>query len=412
MSIKDIFKSATRALKVNKGRTALTVLGIVIGIMSIILIMSLGQGAQDLILGQIQGLGSRTIVVRPGRPPTGPTDVTTLFADSLKERDLEALKKKSNVPTLSSIMPLVFGADNATYGSSKYQVTIFGGTDLAGKIFDISVTEGNFVTSDDVAAAADVVVIGSKVKEKLFGNDSALGKKIRIKDKNLRVIGILPKKGQVSFFNFDEAVLIPYTTAQNYIFGIKYFNELVVQADSDTSVSQTVRDIQVTLRNLHNISDPSKDDFFIETQADLAQRVSTITSVLTYFLAMVAAISLLVGGIGIMNIMLVSVTERTREIGLRKAVGATNNDILTQFLIESIILTCLGGAIGILFGIILSVIGTLVISQLLGQAWPFGISLSAILLGLGVAALIGIIFGIYPARRASKLNPIEALRYE
>ncbi len=412
MSARDILKSATRALRINKGRTALTMLGIVIGIMSIILVMSIGQGAQNLILGQIQGLGSKTIVVRPGRPATGPTDVTTHFSDSLKERDLEALKKKSNVPTLESVMPMVFGADTATYGNTKYQVTIFGGTDLAAKIFDIAVAEGRHVTSDDVVSAADVVVIGSTVKEKLFGSDSALGKKIKIKDKSLRVIGILPKKGQVSFFNFDEAVLLPYTTAQNYIFGIKYFNELVVQADSDSSVNQTVHDIQTTLRNLHNITDPTKDDFNIETQADLAQRVSTITNILTYFLTMVAAISLLVGGIGIMNIMLVSVTERTREIGLRKAIGAKNNDILTQFLFESIILTCLGGAIGIFFGILLSLLGALIIGHFLGQAWPLGISWFAILLGFSVSAFLGIVFGIYPARRASKLNPIEALRYE
>jgi putative ABC transport system permease protein len=412
MSIRDIFKTATRALRVNKGRTALTMLGIVIGIMSIILVMSIGQGAQNLILSQIQGLGSRTIVVHAGRQPTGPTDVTSLFADSLKERDVEALKKKSNVPTLESIMPLVFGADTAVYGNEKYQVTIFGGSELASKIFDISVDEGIFVTSDDIASAADVIVIGSKVKEKLFGSDDALGKKIRIKDKNLRVIGILPKKGQVSFFNFDEAVLLPYTTAQKYIFGIKYFNELVIEADSDTSVSQTVRDVETTLRNLHNITDPEKDDFYSQTQADLAQRVSTVTNVLTYFLTMVAAISLLVGGIGIMNIMFVSVTERTREIGLRKAIGAKNNDILRQFLIESVILTCLGGAIGIFFGIILSILGAIVISYLLGQAWPLGVSFFAILLGFSVSAFIGIVFGIYPARRASRLNPIEALRYE
>ncbi|OIO47983.1 MAG: hypothetical protein AUJ32_01650 [Parcubacteria group bacterium CG1_02_40_82] len=412
MSAKDILKTATRALRVNKGRTVLTMLGIVIGIMSIILVMSIGQGAQDLILGQIQGLGSRTIVVHAGRQPTGPTDVTSLFADSLKERDVEALKKKSNVPTLESVMPMVFGADSAIYGNEKYQVTIFGGTELAGKIFDISVAEGNFVTSDDVASAADVIIIGSKVKNELFGIESALGKKIRIKDKNLRVIGILPKKGQVSFFNFDEAVLLPYTTAQKYIFGIKYFNELVIQADSDATVSQTARDAEMTLRNMHSITDPEKDDFYLETQVDLAQRVSSITDILTYFLAMVAAISLLVGGIGIMNIMLVSVTERTREIGLRKAIGAKNRDILTQFLFESVILTCLGGAIGIFFGIILSIFGAVVIGYFLGQAWPTGISLFAIILGFCVAAFIGIVFGIYPARRASKLNPIEALRYE
>lgn len=412
MSIRDIFKTSSRALRVNKGRTALTILGIVIGITSIILIMSLGQGAQDLILGQIQGLGSRTIVVRPGRPPTGPTDVTTLFSDSIKERDLEALRNKANVPTLESVMPLVFGADSASYGKEKYQVTIFGGTELAAKILDIKIAEGSFVTGEQVSSAADIVVIGFKVKDELFGNENALGKKIRIKDKNLRVIGVLPKKGQVSFFNFDEAILLPYTTAQNYIFGYKYFNELVIQADSESAIPQTVDDIKRTLRNLHNIKGATEEDFFIETQIDLAQRVSSITDVLTYFLAMVAAISLLVGGIGIMNIMLVSVTERTREIGLRKAVGAKNRDILKQFLFESVILTCLGGAIGILIGIGFSLLGSLIISRLIGQSWPFGISLFSILLGFGVAALIGIVFGLYPARRASKLDPIEALRYE
>lgn len=412
MFIKDIVETSAQSLRGNKGRTALTILGIVIGITAIILIMSLGQGAQDLILGQIQGLGSRTIVVRPGRPPSGPTDVTTLFSDSIKERDLAALKSKVNVPTLESIMPLVFGAGSASFGSEKYQVTIFGGTDLAGKIFDIKVVQGSFVTSEQVASASDVIVIGAKAKDELFGAQEALGKKIRIKDKNLRVIGILPKKGQVSFFNFDEAVLLPYTTAQNYIFGYKYFNELVIQADSEDSVSRTVDDIKRTLRDLHNIKDPQKDDFFVETQVDLAQRVSSITDVLTYFLALVAAISLLVGGIGIMNIMLVSVTERTREIGLRKAVGAKNRDILKQFLLESVILTCLGGAIGIFIGVGFSVLSALVISRLLGQAWPLGISFFAIALGFLVAALIGIVFGLYPARRASKLNPIEALRYE
>jgi putative ABC transport system permease protein len=412
MSAKDILKSATRALKVNKGRTALTMLGIVIGIMSIILVMSIGQGAQNLILGQIQGLGSKTIVVEPGRQPTGPADVTSIFSDSLKERELEALKKKSNVPTLEKIMPIVFQAGTAIYGNEKFTLSVFGGTEQVQDIYDMDMESGFFVTSEDVKDKAAVVVIGSKVKEELFGNEEAIGKKIRIKDKNLRVIGVLAKKGQVSFFNFDSAALVPYTTAQDYLFGIKHFNEFVIQAQSEATIEQTVQDVKRTLRDLHNITDPEKDDFTVQTQADLAKTVSSITDILTYFLAMVAAISLLVGGIGIMNIMLVSVTERTREIGLRKAIGAKNNDILTQFLFESVILTCLGGAIGIFFGIVLSVLGALVIGYLLGQAWPLGISFFAILLGFSVSAFIGIVFGIYPARRASKLNPIEALRYE
>ncbi|OGZ34431.1 MAG: hypothetical protein A2174_01525, partial [Candidatus Portnoybacteria bacterium RBG_13_41_18] len=293
MSISDIFKSATRALKINKGRTALTILGIVIGIMSIILIMSLGQGAQDLILNQIQGLGSKTIIVEPGRQPTGPTDVTNIFSDSLKEREFEALKKKSNVPTLDKIMPLVFQAGTAIYSDEKYACSIFGGSELASEIFDIVPETGSFVTSDDVKNKAAVAVIGATVKEKLFGNEDALGKKIRINDKNLRVIGVLPKKGQVSFFNFDQAMLVPYTTAQDYLFGIKHFNEFVIQAKTEGDISKTVEDIKRTLREMHNISDPEKDDFTVQTQADLAETVSTITDILTYFLAMVAAISLL-----------------------------------------------------------------------------------------------------------------------
>ncbi len=412
MTIADIFKTSVRALKVNKGRTILTILGIVIGITAIILVMSLGQGAQNLILGQIQGLGSKTIAVIPGREPSGTSDVAQIFSDSLKERDLEALEKKANVPTLSKIMPIVFGAENASFGSEKYQLTIFGASPLITEIFDLAAEQGSFFTEDDVRNKADLIVIGSKAKKELFGDAPALGQKIKIKDKNFRVIGILPKKGQVSFFNFDEAAITPYTTAQQYIFGIKYFHRLVIEAESEEAISQTVSDVQATLRSNHRISDPSKDDFFIQTQEDLLSTVSVVTGALTMFLAAVAAISLIVGGIGIMNIMLVSVTERTREIGLRKALGAKNRDILVQFLFEAVILTSLGGAIGIFWGALLSFLGSQVISYFLGQSWPFVVSPLSVLLGFGVAALIGIVFGLYPASRASLLNPIEALRYE
>ncbi len=412
MTLKNSLKTAVSGLKTRKSRSALTILGIVIGITAIILIMSLGKGAQDLILSQIQGLGSKTIVVVPGRQPKGPSDFAQVLSDSLKESDFEALKNRTNVPTLKSIMPIVFGADSAAYQAETYRLTIFGASQLATEIFDIYPEEGEFISEEDAKSQTNVVVIGSKVKEELFGSSSALGEKIKIKDRNFRIIGILPKKGQISFFNFDEMALVPYTTAQKYIFGIKYFHRFVIEASSEREIDRTVRDVQATLRDSHGIADPSKDDFFIETQVDLAARLGTVTNVLTLFLSAVAAISLLVGGIGIMNIMLVSVTERTREIGLRKAVGATDKDILVQFLLEAVILTVTGGIIGIALGVLMSFASSLVLSRVVGLSWQFSFPVTAAILGVGVAAFVGLVFGLYPAGRAAKLDPIEALRYE
>ena len=334
MLFKHTAKTALTGLKTNRSRSALTILGIVIGITAIILVVSVGQGAQDLILGQIQALGSKTIVVLPGREPSGPTDPTivdSLFSDALKERELKSLQNKSNAPYIKNIMPIVFGAESGVYEGETFRLTMLGVSELASEIFDLMPEEGNFFTEEDVKSRTDVAVIGSKVKDELFGPSEAVGQRLKIKGRNFRVIGVLPSKGQVSFFNFDETVLVPYTTAQTYIFGTKHYNRLLVEAESEGVIDQTVKDIEITLRNLHGITDTSKDDFFIETQADIVERVSTVTNILTLFLATIAAISLLVGGIGIMNIMLVSVTERTREIGLRKAVGATEKNILLQF---------------------------------------------------------------------------------
>jgi putative ABC transport system permease protein len=411
MTFRHSVQTAFKGLEANKSRSLLTILGIVIGVSAIILVMALGEGAQNLILSQVQGMGARTIAVGAGREPTGPSDAGQIFSDSLKKRDLDLLNRKENVPDIDQIVPLVFGSASASHENETYGLTIFGASSELEIIFDMPLTEGIFFNDEDVRARAKSVVIGAKVKTELFGANEALGETIKLKGSNFRVVGILEERGQ-DLFNFDEAAIIPYTTAQDYVLGIKHFNRFIAQATTEQVINQAAEEIRQTLRESHDITDPNKDDFFVTTQVDLAARLSSITSVLTIFLAAVAAISLIVGGIGIMNIMLVSVTERTKEIGLRKALGATYKNILTQFLLEAVMLTGVGGIMGIIIGLGLSFITSVVLTQYLNLAWPFSVPIPAIILGLGVSGLIGLVFGLYPARTAARKSPIEALRYE
>ena len=257
-----------------------------------------------------------------------------------------------------------------------------------------------------------VVVIGQKVAEELFEGADPIGKAIRIKNHNFRVIGLFEKTGQVMFTNVDEIILMPPNTAQTYILGIDHYHELMIRMENADMVDQAVLDIERTLRDLHDITDPDKDDFYVNTSSEMINMVGTILGVLTAFLASMVAISLVVGGIGVMNIMLVSVSERTKEIGLRKAVGATETDILRQFLVEAIVLTGVGGIIGTLIGFALSAMAAVILSQSLGVDWEMTFPISAAALGIGVSAAVGLIFGLYPARKGAKKSPIEALRYE
>jgi len=415
MNIKYTFKTSLKALKTNKSRTALTILGIVIGITAIMMVMSLGEGAQNLVVGEIQSIGSKSIIVNPGRESKGFSPAAALgllFNDSLKERERLALSKKENVPYADEIISMIAGSGVIMRGNLKYRAMIVGSSEGTLDLYNTYPKEGVFFSADDVAARADVAVIGKRVKEELFDNENAIGEKIKINGRSFRVIGILPDKGKSSLMDFNESVYMPYTTAQNYVLGFKYFNHIIVRAESEQMIDRTVEDIKIVLRDLHNITDPEKDDFHIETQADLVKTVSQITNILTIFLTAMAAISLVVGGVGIMNIMLVSVTERTREIGLRKAIGAKKKDILAQFLFEAVALTATGGLIGIALGSLLSFSVSLILRKVFSLNWEFIFPFFAALLGLGVASLIGLVFGLYPARKASQKSPIEALRYE
>ncbi len=414
MNTLSTIKASLQALRAHLGRSLLTILGIVIGIVAIVLVISLGQGAQELIISQVESIGANSIIVRPGREPSGPSDVAeTILSDSLKAADITALQKPANVPGVLSIEPAMLVPGSISYQENIYRATVFGWTPNAlGEIFSVYPEEGSFFTDDDVREQAKVIVIGAKVREELFGDSDALGEFVTVRGQKLKVVGILPASGQVSLFNVDEVAIVPYTTAQRSLLGVTYFHELFIRTEPDADVDQVAEDIKATLRETHGITDPEKDDFFVVAQKDIVERIGIITQVLTIFLVAMASISLIVGGIGIMNIMLVSVTERTQEIGLRKALGATNTHILRQFLIESLILTAMGGIIGTTIAILLAALVSTVAQTQFNLDWPFRLPIFGIVLGVGVATIIGLVFGIYPARKAAHKDPIEALRFE
>ena len=375
----------------------------------------IGQGAKYLIINQIQIYGSRTISIEPGTMSKDISSMaTSMFSDSLKEKDLIALRKKSNVPHLVDLAPIIMvKGGQVVYQKEVFSAMTFGTSELLIKILQLDLQEGSFFTQQDIDQYANVAVIGSNIKDSFFGMSSSINKKIKIKNKTFKVIGALAPTGQVSMMNIDNLVLLPYTTTQKYISKQDHYEEIIAQAQTEELVPRTAYDIAATLRESHGITDPKNDDFSVLTQADSIEMISIVTGILTILLVSVAAISLVVGGIGIMNIMLVSVTQRIREIGLRKAVGATKKDILGQFLLEAIILTVVGGIIGIILGILGGIIVSLILNKILSVGtWPFIFSVWAAFLGVGVSVLTGVIFGILPARKAANLNPAEALRRE
>lgn len=413
MRFNDTLKISAKGLSTHRGRSLLTILGIVIGITSITLVNAIGNSAKNMILSEVEGLGANNVFILPGKEPTGPTDAGgSILNDSLTIRDLESLNKKSNVPDVAKVAPVVFGPIIASRESETYSTMAIGTMPELFEIYGLDVAQGEIFTADDVAQSSGNVVIGQKVADELFGQSDIIGEKIKFKEGNFRVIGLLEEKGQSSFVNFDEVIIAPYTTVQQQILGFRYIQRIGITATSPEAIPGLIADIESTLRDNHNIENPEDDDFFVTTMKELAASVSTVTDVLTILLGSVAGISLVVGGVGIMNIMLVSVTERTREIGLRKALGATNGDILKQFLTEAVILTVSGGILGIIFGGGLSYLATIAADRFWGLNFPFAMPISGMILGVSVSTAIGFIFGIYPARQASKKSPMDALRYE
>lgn len=411
MKIRDILPIALQNLFRSRGRTAMTMLGIVIGISSVIMMLSLGKAAEQFILSQVASLGSDLIYVQNGKGDDaksgGPNPTTK---QTVTYNDYKDLKTKSWVKEIEAI---VIGQDLVTYGGISKFYQIYGSAPGALAIYNSELQAGRYINDDDVSQYGHVAVLGDEVSRNLFGVSDPIGQRIKIGKIAYRVIGVMSPGGTRFFSSVNTQIYIPITSAQRQ-YDSQFLNFVVIKTTFD-STDRGREEIRSVMRDAHHIDNPngilSKDDFRVTTQEDAQKNASTIGLILQILLGSVAAISLIVGGIGIMNIMYVTVTERTREIGLRKAVGAKQNDILLQFLIEALLLTLLGGVVGIIFGVSFTYLGVLVLRQIQGE-WAFLVPWDAIILAVGVSASIGIAFGFLPARRAAKLAPIEALRHE
>ncbi|HEU0050640.1 MAG TPA: ABC transporter permease [Patescibacteria group bacterium] len=423
MNLLRTIRLVIRTLLARKGRSFLTILGIVIGVAGVIIIMALGAGAQSLVLGQVTKLGSNLLSIQPGKSNEKgpPAQLFGIVVTTLTNDDARALRDAGQVPHAMAVNALVRGGATVTWRNQTIDTTFVGTDYHYPEVINLSLQTGQFFDQQQGEGNANVAVLGSTVARELFGNSgmNPIGQIVKIQSASdggiggvpLRVIGVIAPRGSLFFQDQDDQIYVPLTLGAEQLLGIHYVQTINVKVDSAPFISSTIADVTRVLNERHRIQRPEDEDFTVRNIADAVSILSTITSALSLFLTAMAAISLIVGGIGILNIMLVTVAERTREIGLRKAVGATNAAVRNQFLFEAGILTSLGGMIGILIGILVSFFAS-ILMRALGYDWAFVISGWSVVLAFGVSVFTGLTFGVYPAVKASKLNPIEALRYE